>query len=187
MIRLTQVSKQFSGKISVDIRDAEPDWGPYLAPKAPDGAPNVLIIAWDDLGYATMDSFGGPVQCPNMARIAERGVKLANSVEEVREHATNILGLDIKGHIVKIVWIEVGSDIAEEYYASFTLDRSRKQHLGMLSAQGGVEIEAVADGRASEKPKTANAIRIVAKTPPTMIGMSGLSDLRDWAMLFAPG
>jgi arylsulfatase A-like enzyme len=68
----------FTGKIGVDIRDSEPDWGPYLAPKAPEGAPNVLIIAWDDLGYATMDSFGGPVSCPNMARIAERGVKFAN-------------------------------------------------------------------------------------------------------------
>jgi succinyl-CoA synthetase beta subunit len=73
------------------------------------------------------------------------GVKLANDVDEVREHATNILGLDIKGHIVKILWIEVASDIAEEYYASFTLDRSAKKHLGMLSAQGGVEIEAVAE------------------------------------------
>jgi len=72
------VATQFQGKIEVDIRDSVPDWAPYLAPKAPDGAPNVLIIAWDDLGYATMDSFGGPVQCPNMARIAERGVKLAN-------------------------------------------------------------------------------------------------------------
>ena len=68
----------FKGKIEVDIRDSEPDWTPYLAPKAPSGAPNVLILAWDDLGYATMDSFGGPVQCPNMARIAERGVKFAN-------------------------------------------------------------------------------------------------------------
>ena len=72
------MATQFQGKIEVDIRDSVPDWAPYLAPKAPDGAPNVLIIAWDDLGYATMDSFGGPVQCPNMARIAERGVKLAN-------------------------------------------------------------------------------------------------------------
>ena len=52
--------------------------------------------------------------------------------------------MDIKGHIVEIVWIEHASDIAEEYYASFTLDRSAKKHLGMLSAQGGVEIEAVA-------------------------------------------
>ncbi len=72
------------------------------------------------------------------------GVKLANNIDEVREHATNILGLDIKGHIVKVIWIEVASDIAEEYYASFTLDRSAKKHLGMLSAEGGVEIETVA-------------------------------------------
>ncbi len=72
------MARDFKGKIEVDIRDSVPDWTPYLAPKAPDGAPNVLIIAWDDLGYATMDSFGGPVQCPNMARIAERGVKMAN-------------------------------------------------------------------------------------------------------------
>ena len=73
------------------------------------------------------------------------GVKLANDMDELREHASNILGLDIKGHVVKIIWIEVASDIAEEYYASFTLDRSAKQHLGMLSAEGGVEIETVAE------------------------------------------
>ena len=53
--------------------------------------------------------------------------------------------MDIKGHVVKVVWIEHASDIAEEYYASFTLDRAAKQHLGMLSAQGGVEIEQVAE------------------------------------------
>jgi succinyl-CoA synthetase beta subunit len=52
--------------------------------------------------------------------------------------------MDIKGHVVKVLWIEHPSDIAEEYYASFTLDRSAKQHLLMLSAQGGVEIEDVA-------------------------------------------
>ncbi|MCC6185455.1 MAG: ADP-forming succinate--CoA ligase subunit beta [Microthrixaceae bacterium] len=73
------------------------------------------------------------------------GVKLAANADEVREHASNILGLDIKGHVVKIIWVEVASDIDEEYYASFTLDRSAKKHLGMLSAQGGVEIEAVAE------------------------------------------
>ena len=73
------------------------------------------------------------------------GVKLATNADEVREHAGNILGLDIKGHVVKIVWVEVASDIDQEYYASFTLDRSAKKHLGMLSAQGGVEIAAVAE------------------------------------------
>lgn len=72
------------------------------------------------------------------------GIKLANNAEEVRLHAKNILGMDIKGHIVKRVWVEHASDIAEEYYASFTLDRSAKRHLLMLSAQGGVEIEHVA-------------------------------------------
>jgi succinyl-CoA synthetase beta subunit len=73
------------------------------------------------------------------------GIKLANNTDEVREHATAILGMDIRGHVVKRVWIEQASDIAEEYYASFTLDRSAKKHLGMLSAQGGVEIEVVAE------------------------------------------
>lgn len=72
------------------------------------------------------------------------GIKLADNLEEVQEHASAILGMDIKGHTVEVLWIEVASDIAEEYYASFTLDRSAKKHLGMLSAQGGVEIEAVA-------------------------------------------
>lgn len=73
------------------------------------------------------------------------GIKLANNAEEVRLHAGNILGMDIKGHLVKRVWIEHASDIAEEYYASFTLDRAAKLHLLMLSAQGGVEIEVVAE------------------------------------------
>ncbi len=72
------------------------------------------------------------------------GVKLAADIDEVRRHAEGILGLDISGHTVRRLWIEQASDIAEEYYASFTLDRSARQHLGMLSAEGGVEIEAVA-------------------------------------------
>jgi succinyl-CoA synthetase beta subunit len=53
--------------------------------------------------------------------------------------------MDIKGHVVKRLWIEQASDIDEEYYASFTLDRAVKKHLLMLSAEGGVEIEAVAE------------------------------------------
>ena len=54
-------------------------------------------------------------------------------------------GIRDRGHTVNVVWIEVASDIAEEYYASFTLDRAKKAHLGMLSAEGGVEIETVAE------------------------------------------
>ena len=73
------------------------------------------------------------------------GVKYAATIEDVREHASNIFGLNIKDHVVKRIWIEKASDIEEEYYASFTLDRSAKKHLGMLSAEGGVEIETVAE------------------------------------------
>jgi succinyl-CoA synthetase beta subunit len=73
------------------------------------------------------------------------GVKLASNEEEAREHATNILGLDIKGHITRTLWIEHASDIATEYYASVLLDRSAKKPLVMFSTEGGVEIETVAE------------------------------------------
>jgi succinyl-CoA synthetase beta subunit len=102
-----------------------------------------------DDAVAAADRVGYPVVVKAQVQVGGRGkaggVKLANDAQECREHATNILGLDIKGHIVKVLWIEHASDIAEEYYASFTLDRSAKQYFGMLSAQGGVEIETVAD------------------------------------------
>lgn len=73
------------------------------------------------------------------------GVRLAADLDEARTCAQAILGLDISGHTVKRLLIEKASAIAAEYYASFTLDRSARRHLGMLSAQGGVEIEAVAE------------------------------------------
>jgi succinyl-CoA synthetase beta subunit len=73
------------------------------------------------------------------------GVKLAANEAEAREHAENILGLDIKGHIVRTLWIEHASDIATEYYASVLLDRSAKQPMVMFSVEGGVEIEQVAE------------------------------------------
>jgi arylsulfatase len=70
--------KQFQGKVELDIRDSVPDWEPYLAPKAPKGAPNVLYVVWDDVGYGTMDCFGGPVRTPTMSRIADLGVRYSN-------------------------------------------------------------------------------------------------------------
>jgi len=102
-----------------------------------------------DEAVAEADKAGYPVVVKAQVQVGGRGkaggIKLANDADEVREHAGNILGMDIKGHVVKILWVEHASDIAEEYYASFTLDRSAKKHLGMLSAEGGVEIEVVAE------------------------------------------
>ena len=52
------MTKPWKGKIAVDIRDAKPDWEPYIQPLAPEGSPNILDIVWDDVGYGTMDTFG---------------------------------------------------------------------------------------------------------------------------------
>ncbi|TQM33236.1 arylsulfatase [Nocardia bhagyanarayanae] len=71
------MATDFKGKIALDIRDSEPDWGPFAAPTAPEGTPNVLYLVWDDIGIATWDCFGGLVDMPNMTRIAERGVRLS--------------------------------------------------------------------------------------------------------------
>ena len=72
------------------------------------------------------------------------GVKLAGGEAQVREHAGNILGMDIRGHVVHTLWIERASDIASEYYAAVLLDRSAKQPLVMFSSEGGVDIEQIA-------------------------------------------
>ena len=73
------------------------------------------------------------------------GIKVANSFEELVKFSNEILGMDIKGHLVESLLIEEASTILEEYYISFTLDRSKKEYLMMLSAKGGMDIEEVAE------------------------------------------
>ncbi len=111
------------------------------------GSPGDVARTVDE-AVAVAERVGYPVVVKAQVHVGGRGkaggVKLAKDEEEARRHSGNILGLDIKGHVVRVLWVEHASDIAEEYYASFTLDRSAKKHLGMLSAQGGVEIESVA-------------------------------------------
>jgi succinyl-CoA synthetase beta subunit len=115
----------------------------YDIPVSPGGVADDV-----DSAVAAADAAGYPVVVKAQVQVGGRGkaggIKLANGAEEVRTHAAAILGMDIKGHVVRRVWVEHASDIAEEYYAGFTLDRAAKQHLLMLSAQGGVEIEEVA-------------------------------------------
>jgi succinyl-CoA synthetase beta subunit len=97
---------------------------------------------------AAAEKAGYPVVVKAQVLVGGRGkaggVKLARDADEVRFHAGVMLGLDIKGHVVRRLWVEHASDIAREYYASFTLDRSAKTYLALVSARGGVEIEAVA-------------------------------------------
>jgi succinyl-CoA synthetase beta subunit len=73
------------------------------------------------------------------------GVKLAEGPDDAEQKAAEILGLDINGHIVRKLWIESASEIAKEYYLSVTFDRSEKRALFMLTTEGGIEIEQVAE------------------------------------------
>jgi len=73
------------------------------------------------------------------------GVKLAGGPDDAEQKARDILGLDIGGHVVRKLWIERASDIAKEYYLSVTFDRGAKKPLFMLTTEGGVEIEQVAE------------------------------------------
>ncbi|MGP0051621.1 MAG: arylsulfatase [Solirubrobacteraceae bacterium] len=69
------MSKPFKGTINVDIRDSVPDWDPFEPPKAPEGAPSVLQIVLDDVGFSAIGCYGGPVDTPNIDRIAAAGVR----------------------------------------------------------------------------------------------------------------
>jgi arylsulfatase A-like enzyme len=69
------MAKPFKGTVNIDIRDSEPDWTPFEPPVAPYGAPNVLYIVLDDVGFSAMDGYGGPIETPNINRIANSGVR----------------------------------------------------------------------------------------------------------------
>ncbi len=72
------MSRPFNGTINIDIKDSVPDWGPYAQPQAPEGAPNVLYIVLDDVGYSAMEPWGGLIETPNINRLAERGLTYTN-------------------------------------------------------------------------------------------------------------
>ncbi len=69
------MAQPFKGTINVDIRDSEPDWAPFEAPTAPDGAPNVVYIVLDDVGFSALGCYGGPVETPNIDRLAAEGAR----------------------------------------------------------------------------------------------------------------
>ena len=111
----------------------------------PSGAPATTV----EEAVAAADEIGYPCVVKAQVQIGGRGkaggIKVAKDRVEAEEHAKAILGMDIKGHTVHEVWIEAASDIASEYYASIVFDRSAKRPLVMLSTQGGMDIEEVAD------------------------------------------
>src|SRR6478609_5767968 len=111
----------------------------------PTGSPATTV----EEAVAAADEIGYPCVVKAQVQIGGRGkaggIKVAKDRVEAETHAQAILGMDIKGHTVHEVWIEAASDIAAEYYASIVFDRSAKRPLVMLSTQGGMDIEEVAD------------------------------------------
>ena len=111
----------------------------------PSGAPATTV----EEAVAAADEIGYPCVVKAQVLIGGRGkaggIKVANDRTEAEEHAKAILGMDIRGFTVHEVWVEAASDIAAEYYASIVFDRAAKQPLVMLSTQGGMDIEEVAE------------------------------------------
>lgn len=113
-----------------------------------------------DEAEAAAGEIGGQVVVKAQVQVGGRGkaggIQLASSPAEARTKATEILGMDIRGHVVERVWVERATDIAKEYYASITLDRREGRPLAMCSGEGGVDIEEVA----ARDPKAIKRIHI---------------------------
>jgi succinyl-CoA synthetase beta subunit len=111
----------------------------------PEGRPATTV----DEALDAADAIGYPCVVKAQVQIGGRGklggIKVAQNKDEAREHASNILGMDIRGLTVHEVWIEEASQIEDEWYCSIVFDRSAKAPLVMLSTKGGMDIEAVAE------------------------------------------
>ncbi|MHB1570573.1 MAG: ADP-forming succinate--CoA ligase subunit beta [Solirubrobacteraceae bacterium] len=111
----------------------------------PDGRPartvQEAVAAAQEVGYPC--AVKAQVQIGGRGKLG--GIRIAHDAAEAEQHATAILGMDIRGLTVHELWIEAASEIAAEYYASVVFDRSAKAPLMMLSTKGGMDIEQVAD------------------------------------------
>ncbi|MET4060777.1 succinyl-CoA synthetase beta subunit [Arthrobacter sp. UYP6] len=131
---------------------------------------------------AAAEKIGGVVVVKAQVKVGGRGkaggVKVAKTADEAFSYASDILGMDIKGHTVNTVMIAQGADIAEEFYFSVLLDRANRNYLAMCSVEGGMEIEVLA----VERP---DALARVAVDPAVGIDQAKAEEIVDTAG-FAP-
>ncbi|MCC3267683.1 ADP-forming succinate--CoA ligase subunit beta [Arthrobacter gengyunqii] len=131
---------------------------------------------------AAAEKIGGVVVVKAQVKVGGRGkaggVKVAKTADEAFQYASDILGMDIKGHTVNTVMIAQGADIAEEFYFSVLLDRANRNYLAMCSVEGGMEIEVLA----VERP---DALARVAVDPAVGIDQAKAEEIVDTAG-FAP-
>ncbi len=119
-----------------------------------------IVAETPEEAQAAAEKIGGVTVVKAQVKVGGRGkaggVKVAKTPEEAREYASQILGMDIKGHTVKRVMIAQGADIAEEYYFSVLLDRANRTYLAMCSVEGGMEIEQLA----AERPEALARVEV---------------------------
>ena len=149
-------------------------------------APAGIVVNTVEDAVEAARSLGTPVMVKSQVKIGGRGkaggVKFAATLDDVRTHTGNILGLSIKGHITKQVLITPASEIAEEYYVSFLLDRSNRTYLAMATHEGGMEIEQLAEERPEALAKIpVDAIKGVDVEKATEIADAGRfpAEVRD--------
>ena len=147
------------------------------------------------------EEIGKPVMVKAQVKTGGRGkaggVKYAATPDDAFTHAKNILGLDIRGHIVKKLLVSEASDIAEEYYVSFLLDRANRTYLAMCSVEGGMEIEEVAATKPERLAKVpVNAVKGVdlafarsiaeqGHLPADVLDAAAVTILRLWELFVA--
>ncbi len=141
--------------------------------------PEGRVATTPEEARAAAEGLGGRVVVKAQVQVGGRGkaggIKVASSPDEASSAAEEILGMDIKGHVVKRVLIERAGTIESEYYLSFLLDRSERDVLGMMSAKGGIDIEEVA----ATDPDAIARVHI----PPLL----GISDFHARALVFGAG
>jgi succinyl-CoA synthetase beta subunit len=141
----------------------------------PEGRPATSVAE----GVEAAEELGYPVVIKAQVQIGGRGkaggIKLANDRAEAEEHATAILGMDIRGFTVHELYVEKASEIDEEYYAAIVFDRSAKKPMAMLSRMGGMDVEEVAE-------TDPEAIRMLHVDP-----LLGLQDFHGRRLAFESG
>jgi succinyl-CoA synthetase beta subunit len=141
--------------------------------------PEGRVATTPEEAHEAATRLGGKVVVKAQVQVGGRGkaggIKLAESPDEAKARASDILGMDIKGHEVKRVLVERAGEIQSEYYLSFLLDRSERKFLGMMSAKGGIDIEEVAES-------DPDAIARVHIDP-----LLGISDFHARTLVFGSG
>jgi succinyl-CoA synthetase beta subunit len=145
IVRTSDSAPRLDSRPAVDLYEYQ---GKQLFARAGIPVSDGRVATTAEEARAAAEELGGPVVVKAQVLVGGRGkaggIKLAGTPAEAEAHAAAILGMDIRGRVVRRLWIERASDIAREYYLSVTFDRGEKKPLFMLTTEGGVDIEEVA-------------------------------------------